>query len=98
MKIHVEAADGEMETRLEDAVRVLEALAGRACHEHLSKAATGHDHPEKDLEPLIPALRDLLARGRKTRDRIQATMLRKMLEVLDEAEEQAVPGGHPRSR
>jgi len=91
VKLHLEAAPGELAAKLPDLLKTLERMAGHpsgcACDLHKAvKAVDTGEHAEKDLEPLIPVLKHLLDSGRQRRDEIQATMQRKLLAVLEEVE------------
>lgn len=94
MKLTVEAAPGELENRLEDAVHTLEAIAGRPVHHEGCECGCG-DHgpdlskglkPEKDLAPLFPVLRHLLSGAQRRRDQIRQRLEAKITAVLEEAE------------
>jgi hypothetical protein len=85
MKLRVQAGPGELEERVEDAVKVLRKLAGQdgCCDDRLEKAASRNaDHVPRKLD--IPALRGGVDRASKTVQRIRRKMLADMLEVLKE--------------
>ena len=56
MKVKIDAKPGELQDRLPDLLKTIQRMAG----EDLAK---GHAHDEEDLAPLIPVLKEAVARG-----------------------------------
>jgi len=76
VKVKIDAKPGELQDRLPDLLKTIQRMAG----EDLAK---GHAHDEEDLAPLIPVLKEAVARGGRERDRIREVMLRKLLQVME---------------
>jgi hypothetical protein len=79
VKVKIEAKPGEVdESKLPDLVKSIHRMVAG---EDLAKA---HDHDEADLAPLIPVLKEAVARSGLERNRIQEVLLRKLLAVVGE--------------
>lgn len=79
MKIRIDAAPGELETRLEDVLAAIREMAGG----ELEKAESTPLHPEEDRPLDLPVLQQAMERAQRRQvDRIQRITQRKVAEVI----------------